>query len=134
MSDTAIYDTFATMVIQFAAAQGLPCAYPGRGFTPPTGATARWLELRWFPNETQNYATDDEDGGLKQGFAQLSACYRPGLGIVVGTLMSDQIRAAFPKGTSFAGVRVYRPPWTSSVIEDPERVMHPVSIPWRGFG
>ncbi|KWV17136.1 phage tail terminator-like protein [Xanthomonas translucens] len=133
MSDTAIYDAFANLVITFAASIDLPCSYPGRGFTPPTGADARWLELQWFPNQAQNYATDDEDGGLQQGFGQLAACYRPGPGIIVGTQLTDQIRAAFRKGTTFAGVRVYRPPWTSSIIVDPERIMHPVTIAWRGF-
>jgi hypothetical protein len=68
-----------------------------------------------------------------QGFGQLSACYRPGGGIIVGTTITDQIIAAFAKGSTFAGVRVYRKPWTSSIIQDPGRIMHPVTIPWRGF-
>lgn len=131
MSNTAIYDAFAGHVGEFAAAIGLPCSYPGLGFTPP--ANGPWLELQWFPNQTQNYGMGYDGPSLLQGFGQLSACYRPGGGIIVGTKITDQIIVAFAKGTAFAGVRVYRKPWTSSIIQDPERIMHPVTIPWRGF-
>lgn len=131
MSDTAIYDAFAGLVGAFAGAVDLPCSYPGLGFTPPPQGP--WLELQWFPNQTQNYGMDDDGPWLMQGFGQLSACYRPGGGIVVGTTITDQIIDAFAKGTPFAGLRVYRKPWTSSIIQDPERIMHPVTIPWRGF-
>ncbi|MBO9766516.1 MULTISPECIES: phage tail terminator-like protein [Xanthomonas] len=131
MSNTAIYDAFAGLVGAFATAQGLPCSYPGLAFTPPTDGA--WLELQWFPNETQNYGMADDGPSLLQGFGQLSACYRPGGGIMVGTRITDQIIAAFAKGTNFAGMRVYRMPWTSTIIQDPERHMHPVTIMWRGF-
>ncbi|MBD8696599.1 phage tail terminator-like protein [Stenotrophomonas sp. CFBP 13718] len=131
MSDTAIYDAFAGLAGAFATATDLPCSYPGLGFTPP--AQGAWLELQWFPNQTQNYGMGDDGPSLLQGFGQLSACYRPGAGIIVGTKITDQIIAAFAKGTAFSGVRVYRKPWTSSIIQDPERIMHPVTIPWRGF-
>ncbi|HDS1580483.1 TPA: hypothetical protein QEL15_002575 [Stenotrophomonas maltophilia] len=133
MSDTEIYDAFATLVGQFATAQSLTCSYPGKGFSPPTGNGARWLELQWFPNRTENYGMGDDGPFLMQGFGQLSACYRPGQGIMVGTRITDQIIAAFAKGTAFGGVSVQRRPWTSSLIQDPERIMHPVTIPWRGF-
>ncbi len=133
MNDTVIYDAFATLVGQFAAAEALPCSYPGKGFTPPTGAGARWLELQWFPNQTENYGMADEGPFLMQGFGQLSACYRPGQGIMVGTRITDAIIAAFAKGTTFAGMRVERKPWTSAIIQDPQRAMHPVTIRWRGF-
>lgn len=131
MTNDAIYDAFATLVGAFAAAQGVLCSYPGVGFTPPSAGV--WLELQWFPNETQNYGTADDAPSLLQGFAQLSACYRPGAGLTPGNQMADKIIAAFGKGATFAGVRVYRKPWVNSVIADPERVMHPVTIPWRGF-
>lgn len=131
MNDTDIYDNFAGLVVSFAAATRLPCSYPGLGFKPP--GTGAWLELQWFPNQTQNYGLADDGPFLMQGFGQLSACYRPGQGIMVGTRITDQIIAAFAKGTTFAGMRVERKPWTASVIQDPERIMHPVTIRWRGF-
>lgn len=131
MSTGPVYDAFSQLVIAFAAAEGLPCSYPAVSFDPP--ASGLWLELQWFPNETQNYGTGDGDAALLQGFAQLSACDRPGGGLKAGAELADRIIAAFGKGTTFAGVRVYRKPWVNSIIPDPERVMQPVTIAWRGF-
>lgn len=131
MTNDAIYDAFASLVGAFAAAQGVPCSYPGVGFDPP--ASGLWLELQWFPNQTQNYGMADNASSLLIGFAQLSACYRPGAGLGPGNKMADAIITAFGKGTAFVGVRVYRKPWVNSVITDPARVMHPVTIPWQGF-
>ena len=131
MNDSAIYTAFAERVATFAGSLGLQCSYPGIGFTPPTSGA--WLELQWFPNQTQNYGMADDGPSLLQGFAQLSACYRPGAGIAIGNTLTDQIISAFGKGTTFAGMRVYRKPYTNSIIQDPERVMHPVTIMWRGF-
>lgn len=52
---------------------------------------------------------------------------------MVGTAITDQIIAAFARGTAFGRVSVQRRPWTSRLMQDPERIMHPVTIPWRGF-
>ncbi len=131
MSTGPIYDAFAALVGAFAVAEGLECSYPGVTFDPPSNGA--WLELQWFPNQTQNYGMGDAGPSLLQGFAQLSACHRPGQGLAPGTTITDKIIAAFGKGTTFAGVRVYRKPWVNSIISDPERMMHPVTIPWRGF-
>lgn len=131
MSTGPVYDAFAQLVAAFAAGEGLPCSYPGVDFVPPTAGL--WLELQWFPNDTQNYGTSDDGPALLQGFAQLSACDRPGRGLAPGAALADRIIAAFGKGTTFARVRVYRMPWVNSVIPDPERIMQPVTIPYRGF-
>lgn len=133
MSDSAIFDAFAELLAAFAAGQSpaLTVAYPGIGFTPPTAG--EWLELVWIPNETQNYGIADDGPSLLQGLAQVNVCYRPGHGIVRGLALCDAVVIAFAKGTEFAEMRVYRKPWVASVIEDPERVMHPITIPWRGF-
>lgn len=131
MSTAAVYDAFAALVGAFVASEGLPCSYPGVGFHPPTSGL--WLELQWFPNETQGYGLGDGDSSLLQGFAQLSVCHPPGQGLAPGAALTDRVIAAFAKGTTFAGVRVYRKPWVNSVISDPERIMHPITIPYRGF-
>lgn len=127
----AAYDDFAIKVGAFAAGLGLPVSYPAVGFTPP--ASGAWLEARWFPNATQNYGKSNDGPSLRQGFAQLGVCYRPGGGLGSGLELAGQIITAFGKGTAFAGASVYREPFVSSVIEDPERVMLPVTIYWRGF-
>jgi hypothetical protein len=133
MSDSAIYDAFALRVGAFAAqfSPTLTVGYPGKGFTPPT--TGMWLEMAWFPNETQNYGLADDGPSLLQGLCQVSVCCRPGLGIVDSLAVAGQVIAYFAKGTELAGVRVYRKPWVASVLESPEKVLHPITIPWRGF-
>lgn len=131
MSTDAIYDAFAVLVGQFAAAQGVPVSFPAVGFdTPDSGL---WLELQWFPNETQNYGTADNGPSLLQGVAQIGVCDRPGRGLAPAHQLADAAVAAFGKGLTFAGVRVYRKPWVASVIADPDRVMLPVLVSWRGF-
>lgn len=134
MSEASIYDDFCTKLSAFAAgvSPALGVAFPGIGFEPPSDGF--WLEARWIPNETANYGTANDAPSLMQGLAQVNVCYRPGGGIVDGLALAGEVIAAFGKGTVFDdSVRVYRKPWVADVIEDPERVMHPVTIPWRGF-
>lgn len=133
MSDNAIYDTFATRVGQFAAqfSPAMQVGYPGVGFDPPSEGD--WLEVKWFPNETQNYGLENDAPSLKQGFGQISICTRPGDGIVPSLTLAEQVIAYFPKGTVLDGVRVYRKPWASSVLEEPDKVSIPITIMWRGF-
>lgn len=133
MSDDAIFNAFAERATAFAAqfSPTMPVAYPGIGFAPPTSGV--WLELKWFPNETLNYGMENDAPSLKQGFGQVSVCYRPGGGIMSGLALVEQVIVYFGKGTIFDGVRVYRKPWASSVLEEPERISHPVTVMWRGF-
>lgn len=144
MSDSAIYDGFCALVNSFAdgLSPALPVSFPGTGFTPPTLASVgeivpatagMWLEVVWIPNETENYALEDEGPSLLQGLSQINVCSRPGRGILPSLQLVDQVIAAFDKGTEFGGVRVYRKPWQGPSIPDPERVMVPVTIAWRGF-
>ena len=112
-------------------AQDVPVAYHAVGFEPPSAGL--WLELQWFPNGAQNYGMADTGPTLLQGFAQLSACDRPGRGLAPASTLADAVVEAFAKGTTFAGMRVYRKPAISSVIEDPARLMLPVTVMWRGF-
>lgn len=131
MSNSSVYDEFCTKVSALAAGLSLQASFPGVGFdTPAAGA---WLEVRWLPNETQNYGLSDDAPSLVQGLGQITVCYRPGDGIVSGIALVDAVIAAFPKGTVIEDVRVYRKPWASSVIVEPDYVMHPVTIAWRGL-
>ena len=134
MSDKDIYVDFCTKLAAFAAtfSPDVPVAYPGVGFEPPTSGV--WLELQWVPNDTVNYGMANDAPVLRQGMAQVGVCYRPGAGVVSGLTVANAVIAAFPKGTRIANeVRVYRKPWIAAIIQDPERVMHPVTIPWQGF-
>lgn len=131
MSTTTAYDAFCALAGAFAQAQGLPVAFPGIGFRPP--AQGLWLEAAWIPNATQNYGMADDGPSLHRGLAQISVCGRPGAGIMPLTLVADAAIAAFGKGTTFGGMRVYRKPYQSAPIEQPERLMVPVTVMWQGF-
>jgi hypothetical protein len=133
MSQSAIYDLFADRVADFAAqlSPALPVAYPGVPFIPP--ASGRWLEVRWFPNETQTYAMQDTSPAVVlSGIGQVTVCERPGAGIVEGQEIAAEVVDYFAKGTSFGVARVERQPWVSSVLQEPDRTMYPVTIRWRG--
>lgn len=131
--DSDIYDDFAELVGTFAAGLSPPMAvsYPGISFTPP--AEGMWLEVRWFPNETQNYGIPNAGPFLMQGFGQVSACYRIGSGIVGGLSVAGAIVSALGKGTVLGRVKVERQPWISAVITEDDRLMHPITIPYRGL-
>lgn len=132
-TDAAIYSAFAVLVTSFAAGLSppLPVAYPGIPFTPPT--TGEWLELAWFPNETQNYAMDNAAGAVHSGFFQVAACERPGAGIMVGATLAGAVVSAFPKGTAFSGATVERKPWISSVLVMDEKLIYPVTVRYRSM-
>lgn len=130
MSTTAAYDAFCALAGTFGQAQGLLVSSPGIGFRPP--AQGLWLEVTWVPNATQNYGMSDDGPSLHRGLAQISVCGRPGAGIMPLTQVADAAIAAFRKGTTFGGMRVYRKPYQSAPIEQPERLMVPVTIMWQG--
>lgn len=131
MSTTSAYDAFGLLVADFAHSQGLPISLPGIGFSPPERGL--WLEAAWVPNATQNYGLADDGPSLHRGLAQISVCGRPGAGIMPLTEVADAAIAAFGKGTTFGGMRVYRKPYQSAPIEQPERLMVPVTVMWQGF-
>jgi hypothetical protein len=132
-TEADLYDAFATAFATFAAglSPALPVSWPGIHFTPPDEGS--WLELRLFPNETQNYGLADDAPALHQGMLQVGVCTRPGGGIVDALQVAGAVVAAFPKGTQVGPVSVQRKPWISGVLTESDRIVHPVTIPYRGF-
>lgn len=131
--NSSIYDAFATQVATFAAGSSpaLPVAYPGVHFDSP--AAGYWLELAWFPNETQNYGLGNDGPSLMQGFGQIAVCHRPGSGVMGGLAIADSVINAFRKGTAIGSAKVEREPWVSAVVIDGDKVMHPVTVRWKRF-
>lgn len=129
--NSAIYDDFAVEVSAFAITLSppLPVSYPGLPFTPP--ASGYWLEVQWFPNETQNYGIAFDGPSVLRGFGQVSVCTRPGTGLVKPMDLAGLVIETFDKGTRIGDALVYRKPWASSVIQDNERLMIPVTIMWQ---
>ena len=127
------YDDFGIKLDAFAAqfSPPLQVAYPGIPFTPPSAGP--WLEASWMPNRSENYGISDDGPTLEQGMAQVMVCERPGQGLISTLDLDEQVIAAFNKGTMLGPVRVYVRPYAAAVLEEPERIAVPVTIPWRGF-
>lgn len=131
MVDADIYGAFAVLIEAFAqnASPALAVSYPGIDFTPP--AEGEWLEMRFFPNETQNIGLADDGPSAHRGFVQLTACHRPGTGIVSGITLAGAIIAQFAKGSTIGNATVEKKPWLTSVVTMDDRICHPVTIPYR---
>lgn len=125
-----IYTAFADHLTAFATAQGVPVAYPGIHFTPPTSGP--WMELSWFPNETRNIALGN-DGSQLRGFGQVSCCIRSGVGILPAANLAGEIIRHFEKGTVLGPARVDSKPWVSSVLNAPDRITAPVTVRYSGI-
>lgn len=123
--DSGIYDAFAAAVATYAGTAPLPVAWPGIAFTPPDAG--EWLEVLWFPNETQN-VTLGNDGSQHRGFGQVSCCMRAGVGIEPVMVRAEAIIALFAKGTTLGAARVERKPWMSTILTAGDRVSAPVTI------
>lgn len=132
--DTDIFQAFFDAVTTEAAAADpvLAVAYPGVTFDPPDNAV--WLELRLFPNETQQYGLAVDGPKAHRGFVQVSVCKRPGTGVLDLTSLAGVIVDTWlPMGTVLGLARVYRAPWLSAVVEDNQRGVHfvPVTVPYQ---
>jgi hypothetical protein len=128
--DAQIYEALVAHLQDFVNQFSPPykVGYPGVNFTPPN--SGQWLEVRFFPNETQNYGIADEGPHDHRGFFQVMVCERPGGGITVGTMVADAVIAHFDKGTVVEPARINRRPWLSNIVHAPERTLYPVSIPY----
>ncbi len=129
--NSAAYDAFAMQVAAFAAAEGVPVAFPGVTFDTP--ASGLWLEASWIPNVPLNYGTANDGPTLERGLAQVNACDRPGRGIGPALALAERVRAALGKGTMFGRVRVYEKPAINQLPEEPSRLTASVTIRWSGF-
>lgn len=131
--NATILDAFLTAVGTFAGnlSPALTVAYPGIEFTPP--ATGDWIEVQAFPNETLTIGM--QNTGLRElrGFFQVSACTRPGAGVMGIQAIADAVIAAFTKGTTFGGARVERQPWCSSLLTMEDRIVIPVTVRYRAL-
>jgi hypothetical protein len=116
------------------AALGYPIAFHGIPFTPP--ASGVWLQVMIMPNEGIQQGIGNSATVIEQGIYQVMACRRRVDGTITGGLTpiqaaAEQVQAAFPRGKIISGlVRVQRAPYQSSIIEDDDRMMIPVTVPY----
>lgn len=128
MIESEVWDAFATAVQAFAddLSPPVPVIHEGVAGTPPD--TGFWLETRFFPNRTQNYALGNEGPTVHQGICQVTVCYRTGAGTVAGLELAGDLVDAFDKGTVIGPARVETKPYISSVIVQPDSIRHPITI------
>lgn len=130
MIEAEVWNAFSAAVTAFAVAASppIPVIHQGVHGTPPDDGV--WLETRFFPNKPENYGLPNQGPTAHRGMCQVSVCYRPGAGIVNGLEVGGAVVEAFAKGTALGRAKVNVKPSISSVLTQPERVSHPVTIPY----
>lgn len=114
----------------------LPIASPNITF-PAAGTQkpAKYLKLDFLPNKTRQVTMGD-DHQQKIGLMQVAVMWPKGSGIEAALDVAGAIIDRFNNQTIFAsGVRITisSEPWASSPIQDVDRMMIPVSIPYHAF-
>lgn len=129
--EAQIWDAFAESLATFAAtfSPPLPVSYQGVHFNPPDDGA--WLELAFFPNETETRGLANDCDFIHQGFAQVAVCTRKGEGITAGLTIAGQVLEHFAKGTGVGPALLERKPWVSAVVQMDDKSMFPVTIPYR---
>lgn len=134
MTDDAIWDAFCTRLSVFIAGASPEIAvlFDGVGGAPPD--TGDWVEAKYFPNRPQHYGIKAGEALSLFGFCQALICIRPGGGLNRGLDIARDVIAYFDTGTVLGPAYVHRPPYVSSVITEPDRLMFPVTIPYAAHG
>lgn len=109
----------------------LDVAMPNVKF-PTSGSTPNnYLRVTHLINQREGFSVGDE-GTKHLGIFQVSVYWRAGDGIVSALEVADQIAEGFAKGTKLYGtgysVVIYDPPTVEAPLQEPDRVVVPVSI------
>lgn len=108
-----------------------PIAWPGVNFTPP--GAGEWLEARHFPNQPRNLGWESNAAQEYVGFVQVSACARPGSGIVGITQLAERVIEHFAKGTPIGPVKTSVRPYLAPAVTESTHIFIPVTIPYLGI-
>lgn len=130
--NTVILEAFYERLKELSLSPTLPIAWPGIKFVPPDSGI--WLEVLYFPSESENYAWGADGCVNAKGFFQINVCYRPNVGQIQPSATADLIIAHYPKGYFLVGnVGVFKKPWQSPAVTDSAKLFIPVSIPYAGL-
>ena len=139
---TAMITAFNNQVS--AAFQSYPIAWPG---VPPAGPlqdpesgggnagqfrepeSGEWLEVAYFPAESENIAMGYDAAVVLRGFFQVTAASKS-RGIISAMALANQISMAFPRGTQIDAVRVSNTPYQMTPIYSDTTRRIPVTIPY----
>ena len=120
---TALFDILAS------SALGLPIAWPGMNFTPPS--SGQWLEVSLFPNEPTENGISDISSVMPRGNFQVAVADRPGAGVVTMTKTANDVQALYARGTVLVDpVRIQRMPYQMQMVKMDDRMMIPVTMPY----
>lgn len=123
-----------TVTIFKAIHDQIAAAFPST-YTIPAGVSAaapssgEWLEVRTNWIGSTEYAVGNL--AVERGFFRVLVCGRLGTGLLPLQTLAEQVIAAFPKGSSFAGAVTDERPSLSGPTEDKDRLIIPVTIRWR---
>jgi hypothetical protein len=111
---------------------GLPIAFPGLDFTPPSGP---YLQASFQPNRPPPRPIGFVEPRGAIGLLQISVRWPGGQGALKAYDVAETVKAAFPIGSEISrnGVRVRivtDPSVAGHLTEDDNRIMVPVTIPW----
>jgi hypothetical protein len=114
----------------------LPIAGPNVTF-PAAGQTKpdKYLKVDFLPNRTRQVTLGD-DPQQKIGIMQVSVMWPVGRGILDGLEVAGAIVNRFKNETLFASdvrITISSEPWAASPLQDTDRLMIPVSIPYIAF-
>ncbi len=114
----------------------LAVAEPGIDF-PASGQTKpdNYLQVAFLPNQTRQVTMGD-DPQQKRGLLQVSVYWKSGVGHIKPLDAAGRIIDHFKNQTMFAsGVRITisSEPWAASPIQEDDRVLIPVTIPYHAF-
>lgn len=119
--------------LQSGGPPGVPVAWPGISFDPPSGPEARWLEASIFPAEPDNIAWQSDSPHRYEGFIQVLVGFRPNrLGAKAAWDLAGHVIALYPKGTQIGPVKVSRRPGLGPLVAENGRNSIPVTIRYLG--
>lgn len=126
----ALLDHLGTLVFSPA----LKIAMPGVNF--PTAGQSKpdnYLAVSFLPNRTASMAVG-VGPNVHFGLLQVSVLWKSGAGLVKPLDAADRVITHFAKNTVLfsAGrkVKISRKPWAASPLQEDDRVLIPVSIPY----
>lgn len=140
--EAGIYLAFIRKLQNFEAdPDPVPVAWEDKKFTPP-GAGQMWIEPQHMPNRPDELFLSYDENGLAQGLFQVTVNQEKKTGDwpydkAAALHLAGQVCGHFAQGTYISTesgdvvVRVYRQPWASTPMKEGDRLVTPVTIPYR---
>jgi hypothetical protein len=129
-----IYALLAADVESYFGVVGIPVFSPGAGGTPPDNNV--WVDFRFFFNSNASYSLSSEKPiGVSRGFFRFGISGKPGPGVGPLLRVADAAALRFCKGYTIqasTNTFVNDVPSVGSFIEEPDRVIVPITFRFQG--